>query len=121
MLAAITRGFGPWYIRISFLFAHAHAGAPCALSGLPNNVVGYSKRATAIAMMATFILVGGIISTCIYPTKDAPYYALGAKFNLSMVCIAQGLIVCLPLWLRRWDRIKGGDPAKVAPGCGKSQ
>ncbi|KAK6369286.1 hypothetical protein LTS17_009626 [Exophiala oligosperma] len=111
-----ARGFAARYTGICILFTGAYAMAPCGLSWLPNNAAGYTRRATAIALMAMFTSIGGIISTWIYPTSDAPYYPLGAKFDLSVACIAQGLTVCELLWLRRLNRIKEERPETLLKG-----
>jgi len=57
-----------------------------------------------------------VCSTWLFPLSDAPYYPLGAKFDISMSCIAQGLVVCQLLWLRRLNRIKEERPASLLKG-----
>lgn len=111
-----ARGFTARYTGICFLFTGAYASAPCGLSWLPNNSAGYARRATAIGMMAMCTSIGGIISTWIYPAADAPYYAFGAKFDLAMVCIAEGLIVCQLLLLRHLNKVKEERPGTILKG-----
>ena len=108
-----ARGFGARYTGICILFTGGYACAPPILSWMPNNTAGYARRATAIALMAMFSSIGGIISTWIYPLKDAPLYAFGAKFNLSLACICIGLIVCEIFWLRRLNRVKEESPQSL--------
>ena len=110
------RGFGVRYAGICLLVTGAYSNAPSLLTWLPNNTAGYTRRATAVAMMAIMTSCGGMVSMWIYPTSSAPYFAFGAKFNIALICIMEVLIVVLILWLRRLNRLKEERPEELLRG-----
>ena len=58
----------------------------------------------------------GILSTWIYPKSSAPYYNLGARFNLALVAISMVLIVVQVLLLRMLNRRKETHRARILEG-----
>jgi predicted MFS family arabinose efflux permease len=111
--AAITiraRGFSARYAGLVFLITGVYSSAPSLISWIPNNSAGHVRRATAIAMGFVSTNSGGILSTWIYPRKDAPYYAVGAGVNLGMVCVMiVGCAVQMAwLWRRNGQKEKNG-------------
>ncbi|KAL6252546.1 hypothetical protein RBB50_000265 [Rhinocladiella similis] len=101
-----ARGFGPRYTGICFLVTGAFSNAPSLLAWLPNNTAGYTRRATAVAVMAIMINLGGVISTWMYPTSSAPYFKEGIVFNIVLTVVMQLLIVLLIFWLKYQNRMK---------------
>lgn len=97
--AAMTitaRSFGMRYTALIFLITGTYAAAPSLISWLPNNTAPHVRRATGIAMGFVSTNAGGILSTWLYPRKEAPYYRRGASVNLGMVCwqiVAAGVLV----------------------------
>ena len=110
------RGFGVRYAGICLLATGAYSNAPSLLTWLPNNTAGYTRRATAVAVMAIMTSTGGMVSTWIYPTSSAPYFAFGAKFNISLICIMECLIVAQVFWLRRLNKTKNDRPEELLRG-----
>jgi hypothetical protein len=49
---------------------------------------------------------GGILSTWIYPKKDAPQYAFAAKLNLSFCVVTVALLAANLVWLKSLNRKK---------------
>lgn len=78
--------------------------------------MGSYPRATVVAMGFISTSVGGVMSTWIHPVKSAPYFELGARFNLSLIVIAIVLIAVQILWLRRLNRIKWDEPERILRG-----
>lgn len=76
------------YPSLFFLVTGAYANSPCLLAWVPNNTATHTRRATAIATSFMLTNSGGIVSTWIFPTTDAPYYPLASKFILSLVVIS---------------------------------
>lgn len=91
VLMFVGRNVSVRYAALVVLVTGVYSCAPCLISWVPNNSAGYTRRATAVAMGFISTSSGGILSTWIYPEADAPYYQLGAKFNLSLVVIGMGL------------------------------
>ena len=79
------------YTSLFFLIAGVYASGAGLLSWVPNNTAANTRRATAIATAFCCTNAGGIISTWIFPTKDAPYYPFASKFILSMVLILMAM------------------------------
>lgn len=84
----VGRSIGVRYTGLFILLSGVYANVPCLVAWIPNNTAGHARRATAIAMTCIFNNAGGIISTWIYPTKDAPYYLPAARAMLSLTCVA---------------------------------
>jgi sugar phosphate permease len=58
---------------------------------LVNNTSGRYKVAFAIAIQMGLGNVGGIISASTFGGKQAPFYEVGYKVNLGLVCVAMAL------------------------------
>lgn len=106
----VGRSIAVRYVGLFILLGGVYSNVPCLVAWIPNNTAGHSRRATAIAMTCIVNNVGGIISTWIYPTKDAPYYLPAARTMLSLCAIAIVMTI-LAMWLySRENRLKD-DPA----------
>lgn len=110
------RGFGVRYTGICFLVTGAFSNAPSLLTWLPNNTAGYTRRATAVAVMAMMINLGGVISTWMYPTSSAPYFEQGAIFNITLTVVMEVLIVMLIFWLKYQNKRKVENAAELLRG-----
>lgn len=80
------------YTALFFLIIGNYACGPCLLAWVPNNTAAHTRRATAIATAFCLTNSGGIVSTWIFPTSDAPYYPFASKFILSLVLICMAAI-----------------------------
>jgi hypothetical protein len=94
------------YTGLCFAITGVYTMAPCYCAWVPNNTAGRTKRAAAIAMSFIFTNTGGIVSTWIYPKKDALLYLFAAKFNLALSAISIGLILLATLLLHRKNQLK---------------
>ncbi|EEQ90684.1 hypothetical protein RJZ56_005982 [Blastomyces dermatitidis] len=101
------------YASIFLLITGVYSTAPSLISWVTNNTAGHVRRATAIAMVFVSTNSGGIVSTWIYPRKDAPYYLFAAKFNLALLVITIVLCGVQVGWLRRLNRRKLEKPDEV--------
>lgn len=76
-----------------------------------NNQGGESKKGAGMAMLAIFGQCSSLISTSVFPNKDAPFYtkgcALGCAFTGLIAILALGLHVTLTMENRRRDRVYG--------------
>jgi MFS family permease len=115
-LILVGRSLGLRYAALVILVTGVYACAPCLISWVPNNSAGYTRRATAVAMGFISTSAGGVLSTWIYPKSSAPYYSLGARFDLSLVAIGMVLTVVQVLWLRVLNRKKVNDRAGLLDG-----
>ena len=94
------------YTSLFFLITGVYATAPSLISWVPNNSAAHVRRATAIAMAFIWTNTGGIVSTWIFPRKDAPYYTFAAEFILALILISMALMVALILLLWRYNKQK---------------
>ncbi|GES64676.1 MFS transporter [Aspergillus terreus] len=115
-LMLVGRDFGIRYAALCLLVTGIYACAPCLISWVPNNSAGYNRRATAVAMGFISTSSGGVLSTWIYPKSSAPYYNLGARFNLSLVVIGMVLTVAQILLLRILNKKKEAHRARILEG-----
>jgi MFS family permease len=104
------------YTALILLVTGVYSSAPCLISWVPNNTAGHVRRATAVALGFTSTSSGGVLSTWIYPKSSAPYYNLGARFNLAlMVIMLVGVVV--QVFLLRWLNMrKEVDRAEILRG-----
>lgn len=116
VLLLVGRSLGMRYAALVVFVTGIYSSSPCLISWVPNNSAGYNKRATAIAMGFISTSAGGILSTWIYPKSSAPYYNLGARFDLALVAIAMVLIVVQILLLRTLNKRKQTHRAKILEG-----
>ncbi|KAK6380831.1 hypothetical protein LTS17_005032 [Exophiala oligosperma] len=100
----VGRSFAVRYAGLFFLLGGIYANVPCQVAWIANNTAGHTRRATAIAVETVAVNIGGIVSTWIFPTSDAPYYLFAAKFLLAMNIIA---IVVTALALLLFSRENG--------------
>ncbi|KAL4861907.1 hypothetical protein BDV12DRAFT_57199 [Aspergillus spectabilis] len=100
--AAMTlngRSIAVRYTALILLVTGIYSSAPCLISWVLNNTAGHVRRATAVALGFTSTSSGGVLST--WPKSSAPYYNLGARFNLALVVIMLvGIVV--QVFLLRW-------------------
>ncbi|KIV90489.1 hypothetical protein, variant [Exophiala mesophila] len=97
------------YAGLFLLLGGIYANGPCLIAWMPNNTAGHTRRATAIAMNCVCNNVGGIISTWIFPSRDAPYYLFAARFMLSMNVIFLFLTAAV-MWVLHRENTKKEDP-----------
>lgn len=97
------------YTGLFFLLGGIYANGPCLIAWIPNNTAGHTRRATAIAMNCVCNNIGGIVSTWIFPSKDAPYFLFAARFMLSMNVIFLVLTVVV-MWVCSRENKKKDDP-----------
>ncbi|PGH06774.1 hypothetical protein GX51_02215 [Blastomyces parvus] len=112
-MALKVRSIPSRYASIFLLITGVYATAPSFISWVTNNTAGHVRRATAIAMVFVSTNSGGIVSTWIYPRKDAPYYLFAAKFNLALLVITIVLCGVQVVFLRRLNQRKAEKPEEV--------
>ncbi|OBT54896.1 hypothetical protein VE04_04891 [Pseudogymnoascus sp. 24MN13] len=101
-----AKGFGQKYTALCFLIIGVYSSAPSMISWIPNNSASHTRRATAVALGFIMTNAGGILSTWIYPKKDAPQYAFAAKLNLSFCVVTVALLAANLVWLKSLNRKK---------------
>lgn len=100
------RGVAIRYTSLFLLITGVYATAPSLISWVPNNTAAHTRRASAIAMAFIFTNAGGIVSTWIFPQKDAPYYTFAAKFILALTIIMIVIVAANLYLLKRLNQRK---------------
>lgn len=97
------------YTSLFLLITGIYATAPSLISWVPNNTAAHVRRATAIALAFICTNTGGIVSTWIFPKKDAPYYTFAAEFIMALVVISMVLIAANLWLLKRYNDQKDNE------------
>jgi predicted MFS family arabinose efflux permease len=84
----VGRTFSVRYAGLFFLLGGMYSNVPCQVAWIPNNTASHTRRATAIAVETVAVNVGGILSTWIFPTREAPYYPTAARLILAANLVA---------------------------------
>lgn len=79
-----------------------------------NNLAPDSKRTVAMPLVLSFTLVSGVMSSQIYPTKDAPRYMMGNAISLSGTVAA--FLAASGLWII-WRRRNARKNKLIAEGA----
>ncbi|TFK86321.1 MFS general substrate transporter [Polyporus arcularius HHB13444] len=93
---------GAKYFGTFLVVTGGYSGYPAITAWLPNNLAGHYKRGVGIAMQLSFSSFGGIISSNIYRTQDAPRYILGHALEMGFMAIA---LLLVPLTVFCYMRI----------------
>ncbi|OQU95788.1 hypothetical protein CLAIMM_01959 [Cladophialophora immunda] len=101
------RSIGSRYASLFLMITGVYSASPCLVCWVPNNTATRTRRATAIAMAFISTNVGGIVSTWIFPTSQAPYYRFASRFLLSLNVTSLILAAVTIFWLRRRNAEKG--------------
>ncbi|KAK4057227.1 hypothetical protein OIO90_001722 [Microbotryomycetes sp. JL221] len=84
----------------------AYSTAPAVVTWLPANSARHYRRATAVAMGFIATNSGGILSTWLFPTEEAPSYKRATIVNLCMAGITGLFAVFNILYLMRQNKLK---------------
>lgn len=69
-----------------------------------NNLAGDYKRATGMGMYICFGNAGGVVSSYIYRTQDAPFYRFGHIISVSVLCMTTTLTLLMMFLLNRENK-----------------
>lgn len=94
----------------------AYTMAPLLSSWMPNNLAPYYKRVTGVAFGFISTNSGGILSTWLFPTTDAPRYRTATWTALGLSLSIAALAVINSLYLARENRRKVNSNLQRAAG-----
>jgi len=94
----------------------AYTMAPLLSSWMPNNLTPYYKRVTGVAFGFISTNSGGILSTWLFPTTDAPRYRTATWTALGLSLSIAALAVINSLYLARENRRKVNSNLQRAAG-----
>jgi hypothetical protein len=94
----------------------AYTMAPLLSSWMPNNLAPYYKRVTGVAFGFISTNSGGILSTWLFPTTDAPRYRTATWTAMGLSLSIAVLAVVNSLYLARENRAKARSGSHRAAG-----
>ncbi|RSH90376.1 hypothetical protein EHS25_000981 [Saitozyma podzolica] len=84
----------------------AYTVAPLQSTWMPNNLAPFYKRVTGITLGFIATNSGGILSTWLFPTTEAPRYHRGTSILLSLASVMAFFAMLNTLYLMRENRTK---------------
>ncbi|KAJ3568326.1 hypothetical protein NP233_g5782 [Leucocoprinus birnbaumii] len=84
---------------------------PVNSAWVSNNSEPHYRRATAIALAAVFTNCGGILSTWLFPSSEAPRYRSSVILNLVFIALL-GLTAIVNGLMLHWFNVRKQDPVR---------
>lgn len=98
-----------------FLFASgAYTATPATLATTAQNIGGYYRRGTAIALLVVSGNLGGLTSTWLFRSNQAPHYRLGYLVNMSVLSASLVSLVVARVYITMENRRR---EQQVNSGC----
>ena len=100
---------GARYAALYFVEVGSYISLPLLWSVMANNVSGSYKRAIATGLQIGVGQFGGVITSLVFPSKEAPLYRKGFEICLSLLITAAVLMMgfVLGLWIENRKRNRG--------------
>lgn len=93
------------YASLFFQVSGAYVGAPITSTWMPNNLAPFYRRVTGIVCGFIVTNCGGILSTWLFPTTEAPDYKRATSILLAL-CIAMIMFAGLNMAYLGWHNRK---------------
>jgi MFS family permease len=105
MYLSSTRG-NVLYASLFLQVIGTYTIAPLQSTWMSNNLSPFYKRVTGITMGFISTNSGGILSTWLFPTTEAPRFIRGTSVLLGLACVIVAASVANMLYLARENRVK---------------
>ncbi|GAA5974985.1 hypothetical protein JCM5350_004531 [Sporobolomyces pararoseus] len=89
------------YVALVLAVTGVYSAAPALITWMPNNSAGHYRKSTSIAFGFVLTNAGGIASTWLFPSSEAPEYKRASKVLMSMT-ILMGVFAGINLVYLRW-------------------
>ncbi|GAA5968521.1 hypothetical protein JCM3765_006721 [Sporobolomyces pararoseus] len=89
------------YVALVLAVTGVYSAAPALITWMPNNSAGHYRKSTSIAFGFILTNSGGIASTWLFPSSEAPEYKRASKVLMSMT-ILMGVFAGFNLLYLRW-------------------
>ncbi|GAA6009332.1 hypothetical protein JCM10207_004353 [Rhodosporidiobolus poonsookiae] len=96
-----TTATAPRYVALFLAITGVYSTAPALVTWLPGNSAGHYRKATAVALGFIATNSGGVASTWLFPSNQAPAYSQASKVLISMNVLIIVFCVLNLLYLRR--------------------
>ncbi|BEJ10861.1 hypothetical protein CspHIS471_0102830 [Cutaneotrichosporon sp. HIS471] len=93
------------YASLFFQVMGAYVSAPLTSTWMPNNLAPFYRRVTGIVCGFIVTNCGGILSTWLFPTTEAPNYKRGTSILLAL-CVGMGIFSAANMVFLAWKNRK---------------
>ncbi|KAL4889881.1 major facilitator superfamily domain-containing protein [Aspergillus ambiguus] len=99
-LMGFAKGNAARYVGVFFAVAGANANVPSVMAYQANNIRGQWTRALSSATLVGFGGIGGIVSSLVFRSQDAPNYRPGMWTTIACNILILLIVASLSLWFR---------------------
>ncbi|KAG2416571.1 hypothetical protein HFD88_007786 [Aspergillus terreus] len=99
-LMGFAKGNAARYVGVFFAVAGANANIPSVMAYQANNIRGQWTRALSSATLVGFGGIGGIVSSLVFRSQDAPNYRPGMWTTIACNILILIIVASLSLWFR---------------------
>ncbi|KAE8363350.1 major facilitator superfamily domain-containing protein [Aspergillus caelatus] len=103
-IMGFAKGNAARYVGVFFAVAGANSNIPACMAYQANNVRGQWTRAFSSATLVGFGGIGGIVSSLVFRSQDAPGYRPGMWTTIACNILILFIVASLSLWFRRSNR-----------------
>ncbi|KAB8237252.1 hypothetical protein ETB97_001042 [Aspergillus alliaceus] len=116
-IMGFAKGNAARYVGVFFAVAGANSNIPACMAYQANNVRGQWTRAFSSATLVGFGGIGGIVSSLVFRSQDAPGYRPGMWTTIACNLLILVIVAALSFWFRlsnqqadRGKRVIEGSP-----------
>ncbi|KAL5365022.1 major facilitator superfamily domain-containing protein [Aspergillus floccosus] len=99
-LMGFAKGNAARYVGVFFAVAGANANIPSVMAYQANNIRGQWTRALSSATLVGFGGIGGIVSSLVFRSQDAPNYRPGMWTTIACNILILIIVASLSVWFR---------------------
>ncbi|KAB8278327.1 major facilitator superfamily domain-containing protein [Aspergillus minisclerotigenes] len=103
-IMGFAKGNAARYVGVFFAVAGANSNIPACMAYQANNVRGQWTRAFSSATLVGFGGIGGIVSSLVFRSQDAPGYRPGMWTTIACNLLMLVIVAAMSLWFRRSNR-----------------
>ena len=116
ILLSVHTNYKIEYAAIFLAAMGIYSGMPIAICWFSMNQRGHRRRAIATGIQIGVGEIGGIISTFLFPAKDAPLWRTGYGVVTGMLCLS--IVMATGYLLACWRENRSLGPEKEEDGVG---
>ncbi|KAL7652323.1 hypothetical protein ACMYSQ_009616 [Aspergillus niger] len=99
-LMGFAKGNAARYVGVFLVVAGANSNIPAVMAYQANNIRGQWTRAFCSATLIGVGAIGGIVSSLVFQSKDAPEYRPGIWTTIACNLITMITVAALSVWFR---------------------
>ncbi|PLB50639.1 permease of the major facilitator superfamily [Aspergillus steynii IBT 23096] len=103
-IMGFAKGNAARYVGVFFSVAGSNSNVPAVMAYQANNVRGQWTRALSSATLVGFGGIGGIVSSLVFRTQDAPNYRPGMWTTIACNLLILVIVGVMSLWFRHSNK-----------------